>query len=262
MKPRHWWIVCIEFLILAVLGVVVPAGVAQNANFVARAPAGAGNGAPFTAYGVDWHVGVNGVGVDFASAITRKLSLRTGFDLFHYSREFTTSGIPVDANVQLQSAHVDLDWYPRGGGFHVGPRMVFLNNNNFSGQSTIPSGETLTLDGQDFTGSASDPLQGSGKVSFAPISPGLTIGYGNLVSKKRGHWKIPLEAGFYYVGQPRLEVTFTGQACSPGDSTTCENVSQDPDFQNSLSKFIARQNHNLSYARFFPILSVGVGYAF
>jgi hypothetical protein len=39
-------------------------------------------------------------------------------------------------------------------------------------------------------------------------------------------------------------------------------VSQDQDFQTSLAKFIARQNHNLSYARFFPILSLGVGYAF
>jgi hypothetical protein len=73
---------------------------------------------------------------------------------------------------------------------------------------------------------------------------------------------VPVEAGFYYVGQPRLEVTFAGQACSPDEPTECEDVSQDQDFQRSLSKFIAKQNHNLSYARFFPILSVGVGYAF
>jgi hypothetical protein len=105
-------------------------------------------------------------------------------------------------------------------------------------------------------------LRGSGKVSFTPVDPGMTIGFGNLASKKRGHWKLPVEAGFYYVGQPRLDVNFTGHACSPDDPTACEDVSQDQDFQTSLAKFIARQNHNLSYARFFPILSVGVGYAF
>jgi len=262
LRPRCWWILCVEFLVLAVLGVVVPSSLAQSANFVSRSPAGGANEAPFHAYGVDWHVGVNGAGFDFASALTRRLSLRTGADLFRYSREFSTSGVPVEANVQLQSAHIDLDWFPRGGGFHVGPRMVFLNNNDFAAQSTIPSGATLTLDGQDFTGSQTDPLKGSAKVSFAPMAPGLTIGYGNLVSKKRGHWKVPVEAGFYYVGQPRLEVTFAGQACSPDDATACEDVSQDQDFQSSLSAFIAKQNHNLSYARFFPILSVGVGYAF
>jgi hypothetical protein len=257
LKTRYWW-VCVAGV--AVLG--VSGGIAQSANFVSRAPAGTAERAPLTAYGIDWHVGVNGAGFDFASGLSPRLSLRTGLDFFSYSRQFSTSGIPVDANVHLQSGHIDFDWYPRGGRFHVGPRMVFLNNNQFSGSSTIPSGTTLTLDGQDFTGSPTDPLQGSGTISFAPVAPGMTIGFGNLASKKNGHWKIPFEAGFYYVGQPRLEVNFTGQACSPDDSTACEDVSQDQDFQTSLAKFIARQNHNLSYAKFFPILSVGVGYAF
>ena len=235
---------------------------AQEASFVSRTPAGTADLTPFTAYGVDWHVGINGAGFDFASALGPRLSFRTGLDFFAYSRQFTTSGVPVDANVHLQSTHVDLDWYPRGGRFHVGPRMVFLNNNRFTAQSTVPSGTALTLDGQDFIGSPTDPLQGSGKISFGPVAPGMTIGFGNLVSKKRGHWKVPFEAGFYYVGQPRLEVNFTGQACSPDDPTACQDVSQDQDFQTSLAKFIARQNHNLSYAKFFPILSVGLGYAF
>ncbi len=249
-------------MVVALLGSMVPSSLAQSANSVPRTSAGGADRGPFRAYGEDRHVGVNGVGMDCASALTPKFSLRSGFDVFGYSREFSTSGVLVDANVQLQSAHIDLDWYPRGGGFHVGPRMVFLNYNDFSGESTIPWDQTLTLDGQDFTGSPSDPLQGSGKVSFAPGAPGLTIGYGNLVSRKRGHWKVPVEAGFYYVGQPRLEVTFAGHACSPDDPTACQDVSQDQDFQTSLSKFMARQNHNLSYARFFPILSIGVGYAF
>jgi hypothetical protein len=249
-------------MVVAFLGALVSSSLAQNANFVSRAPAGEADRATLRAYGIGWHVGVNGAGFDFASGLTSRLSLRTGVDLFRYSGKFSASGVPIDANVRLQSGHIDLDWYPRGGGFHVGPRMVFLNNNQFAAQSTIPSGETLTLDGQDFTGSASDPLHGSGKVSFTPVAPGLTVGYGNLASRKKGHWKVPVEAGFYYVGQPRLEVTFAGHACSPDDPTACQDVSQDQNFQSSLANFIARQNHNLSYARFFPILSIGVGYAF
>lgn len=257
MKTRYWW-VCLAAL--AVLSVQVV--VAQSANFVSRTPAGAADRAPFTAYGTDWHAGVNGVGFDFASAIGPRLSFRTGLDFFRYSHQFSESGVPVDASVHLQSGHIDLDWFPRGGRFHLGPRMVFLNNNTAVAKTTIPSGSTLTLDGQDFIGSATDPLQGSGEVSFAPVAPGMTIGFGNLASKKKGHWKVPVEAGFYYVGQPRLDVNFTGQACSSDDPTACEDVTQDQNFQTSLAKFIARQNHNLSYARFFPIFSVGVGYAF
>jgi hypothetical protein len=257
MKTRCSWVNVACVAVLTVSG-----GRAQSSNFISRAPAGRSEPVPFTAYGIDTHVGVNGFGFDFASGLSSRLSFRTGLDFFDYSRQFSTSGIPVDANVQMQSGHIDLDWYPRGGRFHVGPRMVFMNNNKFSGSSTIPSDTTLTLDGEDFTGSQTDPLHGSGTISFAPVAPGMTIGFGNLVSKKSGRWKIPFEAGFYYVGQPRLEVNFTGQACSPDEPTACEDVTQDEDFQTSLAKFIARQNHNLSYARFFPILSVGVGHAF
>ena len=257
MKTRCRWVCVATVAVLTVRG-----GMAQGANFVSRTPAGAADRAPGRAYGIDWHVGVNGAGFDFASALSSRLTLRTGLDFLAYSRQFTTSGVPVDAKVHLQSGHVDLDWYPRGGRFHVGPRLVYLNNNSFAAQSTIPAGTTLTLDGQDFSGSSTDPMQGSGKITFAPIAPGMTIGFGNLASKKSGHWKFPFEAGFYYVGQPRLQVNFTGQACSPDDPTACQDVSQDSEFQTSLAKFIARQNHNLSYARFFPILSLGVGYAF
>jgi hypothetical protein len=257
VKTKYRWICLATLAILTARGMV-----AQDANFVSRTPAGTADRAPFTAYGIGWHVGVNGAGFDFATGLSPRLSFRTGADFFGYSHQFSESGVPIDANVHLQSGHVDLDWFPRGGRFHIGPRMVFLNNNSIAAQSTIPSGSTLTLDGQDFIGSATSPLHGGGVISFAPVAPGMTIGFGNLASKKKGHWKVPFEAGFYYVGQPRLEVNFTGQACSPDDPTACEDVAQDQDFQTSLTKFIARQNHNLSYARFFPILSVGVGYAF
>jgi len=42
----------------------------------------------------------------------------------------------------------------------------------------------------------------------------------------------------------------------------CQSVSQDAGFQQNLAAFITRNNNNLSYASFFPIFSVGFGYAF
>jgi hypothetical protein len=38
--------------------------------------------------------------------------------------------------------------------------------------------------------------------------------------------------------------------------------SQDAGFQQSLSQFIAHNNHNLSYASFLPIFRFGFGYSF
>jgi hypothetical protein len=87
---------------------------------------------------------------------------------------------------------------------------------------------------------------------------------GNVIARTRHHLSIPIEAGFYYVGQPGLKVNFTGSACDPTQPAAigCESVDQDPGFQQNLAAFIARNNHNLSYASFFPIFSAGVGYAF
>jgi hypothetical protein len=128
----------------------------------------------------------------------------------------------------------------------------------------VPPGSTITLNGQDCISSFTDPLHGAGSVDFRKASPGFTLGTGNVVSRTRSHLSIPLEIGFYYVGQPGLKVNFTGSACDPTlpAAIACESVDQDPGFQQNLAAFIARNKRNLSYASLFPIFSVGFGYAF
>ena len=84
------------------------------------------------------------------------------------------------------------------------------------------------------------------------------------IPRDRGHLSIPVEMGFYYAGQPNLQVAFTGSACDPNypASEGCESVDQDAGFQQNLAAFKARNNHNLSYASFFPIFSIGFAYRF
>ena len=73
----------------------------------------------------------------------------------------------------------------------------------------------------------------------------------------------PVEAGFFYVGQPKLTVNFSGTACDiTNPSYGCGKIQDDPDFQKDLAAFIARNNHNLSYAKFIPMVNVGIGYRF
>jgi hypothetical protein len=142
--------------------------------------------------------------------------------------------------------------------------MVFANNNRVQANALIPSGSTITLNGQNYISSIADPLHGNGVVTFRRVSPGLTFGFGNLIPRTRVHFSIPVEAGFYYAGQPGLEVSFSGSACDPTQppSIGCQSVTRDAAFQQSLAAFIARNNHNLSYASFFPIFSLGFGYTF
>ena len=100
-------------------------------------------------------------------------------------------------------------------------------------------------------------------MTFRKVSPGLSFGFGNMIPRTRGRVSFPVEAGFYYVGQPSLKVDFSGSACDPQypASIGCQPVMQDPGFRRDLAAFIVRNNHNLSYASFFPVFSVGFSYS-
>jgi hypothetical protein len=219
---------------------------------------------PFSEVGLDWHVGIGGIGFDVASPLSRKFNFRSGADFFSYAASFQDQGADITANLRLRSGHASVDWFPFGGRFRISPLVVYGNNNRVTATALVPSGSTVTLNGQDYISSYTDPLHGSGSIDFHKISPGLSLGFGNIIPRKKGHFSVPVEAGFYYVGQPGLRVAFTGSACDPTQPAAigCQSVDTDAGFQQNLAAFTARNNHNLSYASFFPILSLGFGYRF
>lgn len=218
----------------------------------------------FSDVGIGAHIGINGMGFDVAAPLARHFNVRVGGDFFSYSTAFTEQGANVDASMQLQSAHVNLDWFPFHNGLHVSPMVVVGNNNHGRATVLVPAGSTINLDGQNFISSLKDPLHGSGSVDFRKTSPGLTLGWGNMIPRSGRHVSFPVDLGFYYVGQPTLKIAFTGSACDPTKpaAISCESVDDDAGFQADLNAFRARNEHNLSYASFFPVLSTGVGYRF
>ncbi len=219
---------------------------------------------PFSGLGVATRVGFGGTGFDIATPLATRFNLRAGTDFFNYGTNFQEEGANVGVNLHLRTGHVALDWFPFGSHLRLSPQFVFGNNDRILATAVIPSGSTVTLSGQDYISSYSDPLRGSGRVDFRKTSPGFSFGFGNLIPRDKSHFSIPVEMGFFYVGQPSLQVAFTGSACDPNypPSIGCQSVDQDAGFQKNLAEFKARNDHNLSYASFFPIFSIGVGYRF
>jgi hypothetical protein len=222
------------------------------------------NGRPFSAIGIELHGGLRGAGFDVATPLAKKFNLRAGADFLSVGMFFQEEGADVDADLRMRSGHAALDWFPFGGRFHLSPQVVFANDTQIQATALIPSGSTVTLNGEDYVSSASDPLHGTGSVDFRKVAPGFSLGFGNIVPRNKSHWSIPFEAGFYYVGQPRLKVAFSGSACDPTVPAAigCQSVNTDADFQRDLAAFVKRNNNNLKYASFLPILSIGVGYKF
>jgi len=217
---------------------------------------------PFSALGFATRVGLGGTGFDIATPLSTKLNLRAGGDFFSYATSFQEQGANVGVSLHLRSGHSAIDWFPFGGHFRISPQLVFGNNNRILATAIIPSGSTVTLSGKDYISSYTDPLHGSGRIDFNKVSPGLSFGFGNLIPRDRSHFSLPVELGVYYVGQPSLQVAFTGSACDPNYalSVGCESVDLDASFQQSVAAFKARNDNNLSYASFFPIFSVGFAY--
>lgn len=243
---------------------------------VAPAPEGAAAGAaisvarpvrPREHFGVAVHAGLEGIGVDSSLPLSNRLQVRATLNMGSYSTSFTDQGANVNAQLYLQSERISADWFVFGGRFHVSPLFTMSNHNAFRGTVLVPGGQNIDMDGSTYVSSTTDPLRGAAEVSFRRNAPGLAIGFGNHAREnatKLGHWSFPTEIGFYYVGQPKLNVSFTGTACDPTQPANigCEKVMDDPGFQKSLSAFIARNNHNLSYASFMPILNTGVAFRF
>lgn len=219
---------------------------------------------PFSTVGVEAVLGVGGLGADFAVPVAQKFNLRAGGTYFNYGMAFQEQGANIQATLTLRSGHASMDWFPFGGSFRLSPLVVFANNNGARGTALVPAGSSITLSGGDYSSSESDPLHGSASVNFRKVAPGFSLGFGNIVPRTHRHFSFPTEAGFYYVAQPGLKVAFTGSACDATQpaATGCEAVAQDAGFKASLAGFLARNQHNLSYASFFPIVSSGVGFRF
>jgi hypothetical protein len=214
--------------------------------------------------GIDVQAGINGIGADVALAVASHFNVRLGGQFFGYSDTFTEEGANVNAKLRLGGAHAALDWFPFHNGFHISPMVVFLNQTDVRATVIVPPGQTISLDDGDYVSSDADPLHGSASIGVPKTSPGLAIGYGNIIPRSGKHLSFPVELGFYYIGQPTLKVDFSGSACDPSEPQPlgCQPVQQDADFQHDLAAFIKRNNNNLSYASFFPVASFGVGYSF
>jgi hypothetical protein len=214
--------------------------------------------------GVDVHAGINGIGADVALAVAPHFNVRLGGQFFGYTGSFQEEGANVNAKLRLGGGRASLDWFPFHNGFHVSPLLVFLNQTNVRATVIVPPGETISLDDGDYVSSQADPLHGSASIGVWKTSPGLMIGYGNIIPRSGKHFSFPVEIGFYYVGQPTLKVDFSGSACDPSEPQPlgCQPVQDDAGFQHDLAAFIRRNNNNLSYASFFPVASFGVGYSF
>jgi hypothetical protein len=114
----------------------------------------------------------------------------------------------------------------------------------------------------DYVSNPADPAHGSGKIKFNQAAPTITVGWGNLVSRKEGkHFSIPFEVGVAFQGSPKATLNMAGSVC---DSTgiNCVNAATDANVQSNVISEQNKINNDISFLKVYPIISAGIGYKF
>jgi hypothetical protein len=212
---------------------------------------------PFSTVGIGVKASLLGLGGELATPLSHGFNLRGGFNAFGYDRTFHKDGIGYDGRLHFRSGEAHLDWFPFHGSFHLSPGALFYNGNQVAATAAVPGGQTFTLNGVTYMSDASNPVGGAGKIAFKRSGPMLSVGFGNLVSR-RHRFTIPIEIGAIYTGAPNMTLNLAGSACDTGGAN-CSPIASTPAIQSNIQAEQAKINKDMSAFKFYPVISIGFG---
>ena len=220
---------------------------------------------PFSHLALGGGISMMGINLQSATNINRYSNLRVSGNVFGYSvNNITTNGFTANGKLDLATMGASFDLYPwPNHGFRLSPGMLFYNQNSLTAGATVNSGQSFTLNGVDYYSSAGDPIRAKAKVGLNAINPAFTMttGWGNMISRRGGHWSFPFELGAAFVGSPSFKMNLAGTACD-ATGTICVNSATNPGIQANLQAQIAKYKKDVQALSLYPILSFGVAYNF
>jgi hypothetical protein len=217
---------------------------------------------PFSHLGAGLTAGTTGIGAQIAVPYGAYWNLRAGVSYLGYSRTFHSSDrYPIDGHLRLAAAQAMVDWFPMAGGFHVSLGVFVPDLTKATARVALNANETITVNGAHYSTDSTNPLRGTGYVTVNKVAPLLTVGWGNLIPRDyHKRFSVPFEIGAAYQGAPIARVSMSGDVC---DQNRCTPVASNVSFNHNVEVVRSDLNRNLSaYGRFFPIVSIGVGYRF
>ncbi len=179
---------------------------------------------------VDVHVSTLGAGVGVAFPVSDSVAARLGFNQFNKSFSTTTtsatSTINYNGNLKLSTVELLADWHPFSGLFHLTGGLM-VNNNKFEATGTDQATGGIV----------------NATVTFNKTVPYLGLGWSGQA--KNSGWSFKSDIGVLFQGAPNASLT-----------------SANPTLAANLPAEQATLNDKLKNFRYYPVVSVGIGYAF
>lgn len=200
-------------------------------------------------FGVNAKVSTFGVGLEGIFGLTEQLHARLGGNYLDYdpSRTINTSDVDYDPELSLRSGTATLDWYPLGGTFRLFAGLMYNKNDvNVTGKPAFSG--TISIGGIDFN--VADVGELKGDIDFNTAVPYLGVGWGNALNGK-GSLRLSFDLGVGYQGSPDVSL-------KPSNDT----LANDPAFQAALSRQEDDLKDKVDKYRYYPIIALGLSYAF
>lgn len=253
-----------------------PAAAQVAASPVSRAAANVPP-APFSRLALSGGIGANGINMQAAVEANRYFNIRGIGNYFSYTVSNITinnnngsNGINVSGNLKFATAGAAADLYPfPNHGFRLSPGVIFYNQNQVTATGATTPGTSFTFGSQKYYSDTVNPLNISARLGLNTRQHAfsMTTGWGNLISRRGGHWSFPFELGAIFTGSPTIALIPAGNAClSQADAAvngpSCVNMATDPTAQANVASQVAKYQKDINVLTVYPILSFGIGYNF
>ena len=220
---------------------------------------------PFSRLAFGGGIGIMGINLQAATNINRYSNLRVTGNLFNYTvDDITSNGFTATGELDLSTLGAAFDLYPwPSHGFRLSPGLLLYNQNSMNVTAIVAPGQSFSLNDADYYSSAGNPVHANARLGLNSTNPAFTMttGWGNMISRRGGHWSFPFEIGAAFVSSPSFKMTLSGVACDY-TGQNCVNAATNPDVQANLQRQIDKYKNDLDALKVFPILSTGVSYNF
>jgi len=229
----------------------------------AGAPHAESRGGDFGAgrVGAGFRLGSLGFGGEVAVRVTHSSNVRGGFNFLSYSRGYDNNGIHYAGDLKWASAEAHYDWFPFARALHLSPGLIAYNDNHVDSSASVAGGGFFTLNGVQYESNPANPVNGSAKLSFNKLAPTVMVGLGNLVPRSGKHFSVNIEAGVAFSGSPKIALNLAGSACAP-NGTNCQNVATNSTIQTNIQGEQTKISNDLSPFKYYPLVSLTIGYRF
>lgn len=205
-------------------------------------PLGAG-AEPVTEPTLGLKVGTLGIGVEGSYALSERWGLRGSFNTFSYGFDDDVDGVTYDGDLDLNSIALLADFRPWSSAFRISGGALVNNNEISAAADPAP-----TYDIGDNVYTLEEVGQLSAVADFDTVAPYLGLGWDLRMSEAL---RFSLDLGVLFQGEAGVSIQSTGGTLSNDPGLRADLDAEEQSFRDDL------EDYDL-----YPVLSVGMSYAF